>query len=84
MLFETGLLVGRAYALGHQQLADDRAVGELIALADGDTAALLAAQERIRSLATKRPATPEEERAVRLLGAALHPAAAIPAAAAVA
>jgi hypothetical protein len=72
MLYTTGLLAGRAYALAHDlERSEAGAVSELHALAGGDREALLLAQARLREFAAG-PASIREVHALRLLSRALQ------------
>lgn len=73
MLYNTGLLVGRAYALAHdprQTVA--AAVRELHALAGGDRPSLLLAEARLREFAVTASGTEPERQALGMLTAALE------------
>ncbi len=73
MQYNTGLLVGRAFALANGSAGDrQRLAAELCTLADGDRMALVLAQARYREFLAERAGCPEEARALALLDAALE------------
>ena len=73
MQYNTGLLVGRAFALANGSAGDrQRLAAELCTLADGDRTALVLAQARYREFLAERAGCPEEARALALLDAALE------------
>jgi hypothetical protein len=72
MLFTTGLLVGRAYALAHTQRASrDDAIAELLELAVRDVEVLAAAEARVRHFADGASEHDDAFRAQALLDAAM-------------
>lgn len=73
MLYNTGLLVGRAYALAHDpERTVTGAVTELLNLAGGDRPALLLAEARLREFLARPTSSVEELRALHFLSAALE------------
>jgi hypothetical protein len=71
LTYQTGLVVGRAFAMANGPLADPRAPEELLDLVAGDRDVLRAARERFLGFVLRDPDSMGDARALHLVEQAL-------------
>lgn len=71
LTYQTGLVVGRAFAIANGPRTDPRGPEELHDLAAGDRAILAAARERFSAFVQGQPDSSGDARALELVDAAL-------------